>query len=752
MSPKQITTSLVIILALILGISFLSGQVKKTINESRNISLKENNPVVNNIFSLPNFYLDSQGKPQPIQTEIVKSTDPKYGYMNTTNNFKTYFPKKLDTSNSVKFETNDASINFSIISQLTIKKIDNNKETIVAQKSVGELNQTTGQIDINNKNIFSYPKIYQNADKFIDIIYTIHNYKLSEEIVLNKFQDFPELTQNLVLHNAYAKVEGQNINFYHKNTNKLLWFISPPSMYEQNNRSKTSFGLYYDLKCSDSNTTIEKCSNLLLTKKFTNDGQKWLSDPSRKYPIVIDPVINDADSLTNWATSDSTNFNIALDTGVTKETTGSIRITAIGNVNCWGTAPNVCDAGCNNNSYGSPTVYATCSSTTSCNTGWYYSGQPCSYTTFTPQWSGDGAWTGCDGSCGTGSLYGSANAPSGACSGDGSGSCKYCAQFITGYQDSYMCSPNPCGSPAYVCVSASNPACTWTSQTQYLAGSSSTKYTLSGSACAAAPSGSCYKANGSTSSYYTGNGSCGGGANCGTGNYYSNLPTTCTGTTSPDNSLNDTVTLSTGATDISTMGSLTFWVYSTGRTGSFMQFAFGEIGTTEQSTNFSIGSSKVWEQKTWDISGIAAASRNAVTKFTFKNTNSNVGFTFYFDLIESVAGSPNPPSGCLIRETPNDSSLTPFWTDNSSDENGFQIEKNTNSGGFSFLTNVGAGITVYVDSSVSSGNTYGYRIRSYTNGTGTTVFSTTYLDCPTLDLHTGSLKFEGIKTEGVKIY
>lgn len=742
MSPKQITTSLVIILALILGIVFLSSQVKKTAKNSPDIPSKQNNPTAKNIFSLPNFYLDANGKAQPIQTEIVKSTDSKYGYMNTTNTFKTYFPKKLDASNSVKFETDDASINFSIVSQLTIKKIDNNnKETIVAQKSVGELNQTVGQVDIKNKNIFSYPKIYQNADKFIDIIYTIYNYKLSEEIVLNKFQDFPELTQNLVLNNAYAKVENQTINFYHQVTNKLIWFISPPQMYEQNNKSKISLGLYYDLKCKDSTLAIEKCSNLLLTKKFTTDGQRWLSDPSRQYPVVIDPVINEADALTgsgwSWATSDTVNFSTAVDTSVYQESTGSIRMNAIGNSNCWSYGGS-CDSGCNNNGYSSPTVYTTCNTTSQCGgTTWTYGGNPSlCFTSCQPNAANWGIQQDCfDNTPPDGQNW--------MCVGNGQ---YYCS---TASGTSYFDYPN-CTLGTF-CFNTPTTSCVGTTQTQYSVGGSTTKYSLSGTPCSAAPSGSCYKANGGTSSYYNSNGSCGGGANCGSASYYGSAPNSCTGATAPGNSLNDTMTLTYSTPiDLSTAGSITFYVRST-RTGSFIQFGFGESVINEQTSAVAIASANTWEQKTWNLSAIAAGSRNGVTTFTIKNTNSNVGSTIWFDLLESVAGSPNSPIGCLIRETQNDSSLTPRWTDNSSDENGFQIEKNTNGGGFTFLVNVAAGVTNYVDSSVSSNNTYSYRVRSFTNGTGTTVFSTDYATCPTLDLHTGSFKFEGLKMEGVKL-
>jgi hypothetical protein len=50
------------------------------------------------------------------------------------------------------------------------------------------------------------------------------------------------------------------------------------------------------------------------------------------------------------------------------------------------------------------------------------------------------------------------------------------------------------------------------------------------------------------------------------------------------------------------------------------------------------------------------------------------------------------------------------WTDNSTDETGFVIERAENGGAFSFLASVGVDITTYADTAVSGGITYDYRV------------------------------------------
>ncbi|MGD8869034.1 MAG: fibronectin type III domain-containing protein, partial [Gemmatimonadales bacterium] len=54
------------------------------------------------------------------------------------------------------------------------------------------------------------------------------------------------------------------------------------------------------------------------------------------------------------------------------------------------------------------------------------------------------------------------------------------------------------------------------------------------------------------------------------------------------------------------------------------------------------------------------------------------------------------------------------WTDNSSDETGFRIERKTEpDGSFALIATVGANVTKYYNTGLQSGTTYTYRVRSY---------------------------------------
>jgi hypothetical protein len=81
---------------------------------------------------------------------------------------------------------------------------------------------------------------------------------------------------------------------------------------------------------------------------------------------------------------------------------------------------------------------------------------------------------------------------------------------------------------------------------------------------------------------------------------------------------------------------------------------------------------------------------------------------------EATATTPLPmaPSNLTANAT-GASTVSVAWVDNSSDEDGFKIERTLNGGSFSEITRVGANINSYSDTGLSPGMTYVYRVRSF---------------------------------------
>lgn len=245
------------------------------------------------------------------------------------------------------------------------------------------------------------------------------------------------------------------------------------------------------------------------------------------------------------------------------------------------------------------------------------------------------------------------------------------------------------------------------------------------------------------------------GGNGGNGRIYIESPNAISGTSNPSantntdpNALNDTISLSRSAIDLSSSSIyISFRVYSN-KSGNQFQFQMGEVLNTEQTFPFSIGSTNTWEEKIWDISSIPASSRDAISKFAFKIINNDSNQDLYFDDINANTASLYFPQTCTLEKSPNNSSINIKWNDTNIFEDGYEIQKKIDSGSYSTLTTLGAGTTNHTDNSVSSGHSYQYKIIPYITGP---IYGES---CETsiLDLQSGGLRYGGINMQGVKIY
>ena len=96
------------------------------------------------------------------------------------------------------------------------------------------------------------------------------------------------------------------------------------------------------------------------------------------------------------------------------------------------------------------------------------------------------------------------------------------------------------------------------------------------------------------------------------------------------------------------------------------------------------------------------------------------GYSPYYSL---SANSPAAPSG-LAASAVSSSAIALSWTDNSTNEQSFNIERSQDGSNFTPLASVGAGIVSYTDTELNPATTYWYRVNAE-NSAGTSAWSNT---------------------------
>jgi len=252
----------------------------------------------------PTTYTDSLGISRPIDTTIVKSTGD-YAYKNTTNVFKTQFKSKPSEIGSVTFANNLGKISFHTPND----------------QSFGTLSSSINTY--TNGSTITYPDLYPQ----LDLRYTVSSTRLLEEFVIKdpetakKINDIKQIASSIDPITYTIDDQG---SIYFKNNDKDFFILPRPIMYEESDNQVSSTGIKYEIKQNDKDFTI--------TTIITDEGKAWLQDPSRKYPIVIDPtVIDDGDASANWVSSDPTYTTVSQEVTIKNGGTGSVKIQTTAN-------------------------------------------------------------------------------------------------------------------------------------------------------------------------------------------------------------------------------------------------------------------------------------------------------------------------------------------------------------------------------------------------------------------------------------
>ena len=155
---------------------------------------------------------------------------------------------------------------------------------------------------------------------------------------------------------------------------------------------------------------------------------------------------------------------------------------------------------------------------------------------------------------------------------------------------------------------------------------------------------------------------------------------------------------------------------SSNETGFKIERKTGTLGTYSQIATVGAGVTS------YQSTGLAAR-----TSYTYRVRASNAsGNSSYSNTASATTPSssgsvPAAPSG-LSAAAASSSAIDLAWTDNSSNETGFKIERKTESGSYSQIATVGAGVTSYQSTGLTASTAYTFRVRA-TNTTGDSSYS-----------------------------
>lgn len=134
------------------------------------------------------------------------------------------------------------------------------------------------------------------------------------------------------------------------------------------------------------------------------------------------------------------------------------------------------------------------------------------------------------------------------------------------------------------------------------------------------------------------------------------------------------------------------------------------------------GSSDLWGH-TWNPSDINDSDFGLVLRCERATANSARANIDYVQMRVHYTQPPDDPSGCAI-DSITRTQATISWTDNSSNEDGFDIERNVDGGGFSAYDSVSAGVEEYTDThGLTNGQTVRYRVKATLSGVGDSGYS-----------------------------
>ncbi len=212
----------------------------------------------------PINYLDEQGQWQAINMQVLASNDPNFGLAATHNDYKAYFSTHFPSPYLVRYEAKGGIIQFGI---------DDSQPWSAPNAVTGK---ATGSI-------VSYDGIYPG----VNLRYQLSPSTLLEEFIVTdqaRANEISQINKRFSVEGVDWKLESDgSISFTQKGTTEVLWRVPRPVMYELNSPDQANYDIHFEVRA--------KAGYYQLIKVVEGAGKRWLADPHRQFPVVIDDTI-----------------------------------------------------------------------------------------------------------------------------------------------------------------------------------------------------------------------------------------------------------------------------------------------------------------------------------------------------------------------------------------------------------------------------------------------------------------------------
>jgi RHS repeat-associated protein len=254
------------------------GKILSEVIEKRQLNvkhfLKDDFTYEAAIYSSPVHYLEN-GKLKDIDNTFIESKDENNNDIleNKENDFKVRVAKNAKASKLVNIKKDKYELSWNIV------RNTNDVQTRVKEKDFDSFNSLT-----ENEKKKSLPNIsstveFENIFENTDLQYQVDSNKLKENIVLKSKIENPSFQFNVNIKNLAARLHNNIITFYdEKDSAKEIFTIEAPFMYDAKNSHSEDITL--ELKQENSGYTVTLTPNA-----------DWLNDPSREFPVTIDPLV-----------------------------------------------------------------------------------------------------------------------------------------------------------------------------------------------------------------------------------------------------------------------------------------------------------------------------------------------------------------------------------------------------------------------------------------------------------------------------